>query len=149
MFGCVYMHIHGCVCHTCVCGCVHSQRAFGSQRTILGAFSSRFLLLLICYRVSHWKWTLSIGQAVRLPHFQRSFCLCLPSLSLTLFYMGPGDLNSDPHMCKTSTLPTELSLQPIYLQFLQQNLYLDRYETLCFLNYFLQGKYLCAQLQNC
>lgn len=79
----------------------------------------------------------------------RDPCLCLPSLSLTLFYMVPGDLNSDPHMCKTSTLPTELSLQPICLQFLQQNLYLDRCETLCFLNYFLQGKYLGAQLQNC
>lgn len=58
-----------------------------------------------------------IGQAIRLLHFQKSFCLCLPSLSLTLFYVGSGDLNLRPHTCKANTLPTELSLHPSICSF--------------------------------
>lgn len=146
---CVHAHSWVWVSHLCVWECAFTACIWKSEDN-LGCFfpSGSFCFWfetgsLIDTGLCH------IGQAIRFLHFQRSFCLCLPSLRLTLFYVGSGDWNSDPHTCKDSTLPTEISLQPIYLQFLQQNLYLDRCETLCFLNYFLQGKYLWAQLQNC
>lgn len=150
MFGGVYMHIYGYVCHTCVCGSVHSQHAFGSQRTTLGAFFPlRLFLLLIWDRVSYWHWTLSHRpghQAPALPEI----LLSLPIISDTHFILcGLWGLElRSSHMQGQHFTNWDIS-PPIYLQFLQQNLYLDRCETLCFLNYFLQGKYLWAQLQNC
>lgn len=53
-------------------------------------------------------------------------CLCFPSPHRSdytqarphlAFYINSGDSNSGPQTCKASTLPTEPSLQPIFISF--------------------------------
>lgn len=102
-----------CVCVVCVCTCVcrHTATTHRGQRSMFA---------FLCHSCSHQtrSFTKSGGHwfLVRLVTSkpQCSFCLHIPQhwdhrhmWPCLVFYMGPGDLNLDSHVCTASALTTD------------------------------------------